>query len=257
MTSQDMDTKNSWFGQMQKLFFVFCYLAKMALGFFGSPIKKKRSRFFFTKTYLEALALHSRIETQNTLALFPELGECSVVLYGLCQTELVRDYSSRVALVSTLESLILGGLTQLLQPKTIFEFGTFAGGSTYQLFLNSDDATRIHTLDLNSTAQDNVQIAQMFDSERVTRHLGNSLQFNFESFFGKTDLIFIDGGHDYETVQIDTQNALRMRSARSVVVWHDYKPDHPGVFRTINQLASKFHLIHLEGTSLVVLKSWK
>jgi len=56
-------------------------------------------------------------------------------------------------------------------------------------------------------------------------HLGHdSKTFDFSPYYGKCDLVFIDGDHSYDGVRSDTENAFRLlRNDRSVIVWHDYR----------------------------------
>lgn len=60
----------------------------------------------------------------------------------------------------------------------------------------------------------------------VKHILCDSKTLDFSTLDGKFDLIFIDGGHEYQTVKKDTENAFKMlRDNSSVIVWHDYKYD--------------------------------
>lgn len=72
--------------------------------------------------------------------------------------------------------------------------------------------------------------------------------FPIESF----NLIFIDGGHDYETVTRDTWLARELVAYRGVIVWHDYKnPDVPDVEQAINDCnQAADHIIWVADTTV-------
>jgi hypothetical protein len=50
----------------------------------------------------------------------------------------------------------------------------------------------------------------------------NSMTFDFSSLNQKFDLIFVDGGHDFESVKSDTINAFKLlKDENSIIIWHD------------------------------------
>lgn len=154
--------------------------------------------------------------------------------------------SSDIQGVTVSELLLIGWLASYYAPMNIFEFGTADGRTTLNLALNSPDACRIYTIDLPdqdrldfhhtekaSVGEERYPIpykesvgACFVDhpvSSKITQILGDTASFDFSPFAKSMDLIFIDANHDYEYVRSDTQNALRMRSDRGIVVWHDYQ----------------------------------
>jgi hypothetical protein len=52
----------------------------------------------------------------------------------------------------------------------------------------------------------------------------------------------------------DTSKALSMVRPGGLVLWHDYSPECPGVFRALNELARRVSLLHIRGTTLVAFR---
>jgi hypothetical protein len=52
----------------------------------------------------------------------------------------------------------------------------------------------------------------------------------------------------------DTGKALTMVRPGGLVLWHDYSPECPGVFRALNELATQVPLVHIQGTTLVAFR---
>jgi hypothetical protein len=167
-----------------------------------------------------------------------------------------------------LDSVVLGSLLALTDPSSVFEFGT-GGGSTTALFSKNVPAGVVTTLDL---ADDNLRELgdRIADEDRFVseKHLprqgyrigrlgcsnvtllnGNSRTYDLSAYAGTVDFVFIDGGHDVDTVQIDTQNALRMRNeARpSCIAWHDYGvPRFPDATKFLNDISETTDIIHVK-----------
>lgn len=168
-----------------------------------------------------------------------------------------------------LETFILIAAARFIAPAAIFEFGTYRGSTTLALALNTSPATRIFTLDLDaplaeahpadaSLTQEHFALSALdfsgtpFES-RIIRLRGDSRVFDYTPHLNSIDLVFIDGGHDLETVASDTGNAMRIlaRDRLSCVLWHDYgNADYPGVAKVIEDLARGANLYHVQETML-------
>ncbi|MEX1187615.1 MAG: class I SAM-dependent methyltransferase, partial [Bacteroidia bacterium] len=57
---------------------------------------------------------------------------------------------------------------------------------------------------------------------RITHLFGDSRSFDFTPYEGKSDLVFIDGDHHFDSVVEDTRTAFRLVSEKGIIVWHDY-----------------------------------
>jgi predicted O-methyltransferase YrrM len=163
--------------------------------------------------------------------------------------------------------------------RTIFEFGTCTGKTTYLLATNAPTDAIVHTItlspdDINQYRRDGADdahatrtaiAASRFSSYyyentpvagKVRQHFGDSKAFDHSSLRGKCDLIFVDGSHAYSYVVADSQKSLDMLAPGGVCVWHDYRGPHrpKGVYKALNELSKKIELRHVAGTSLVVYR---
>lgn len=167
------------------------------------------------------------------------------------------------------EAQVVGALLVKLQPKNIFEFGTYKGFSTLHLLENSSNDTKIFTLDL-PLAQDSANFRHdLVEAHRDMKNIehnteryfvksprknqiielfGDSMTFDYSPYVGKIDFIFIDANHSYSYVKSDTENALKMLSSGGVILWHDYDFIHPGIFKYINELSRSKKIYFIERT---------
>jgi predicted O-methyltransferase YrrM len=194
--------------------------------------------------------------------------------------------SSFIGGMTLLESSILVSLTRLLSAKHFFEFGTYFGASSVLLASNSAADACVTTIDLpreilqrekqvekstQNYMQDNEEndnylrnlfavrgsfyidradnvikrkIKRLFNDSRTL----NPAQFGLESKF---DFIFIDGGHDSETIRLDTENALKMAKSNCVIVWHDYRSTiHKEVTQFVDDFSQFHSVFHVQNTML-------
>lgn len=172
--------------------------------------------------------------------------------------------------VRPVEAQVLGSLVKFLDPKKIFEIGTYNGFSALHLFHNSSPDAVIYTLDLPSDKKgmklrhdlteahkDISTMSRMLDNfidddalaqKRIVRLFGDSSSFDFSPYYGSIDFIFIDANHSSEYVKADTENAFNMVSFKGVILWHDHDFLHPSVFQYINQIAKQKKIYYIEKT---------
>lgn len=133
-----------------------------------------------------------------------------------------------------LERCLLIAVARIVKARMIFEFGTYRGVTTKDLVRNVGGA-HVYTLDLDPVSG---AIEKHRDRsigvELIRQHLpptfsfgatalyGNSRTFDYSPYISKMDMVFVDGGHDYETVELDTAAALLMCREGGVIAWHDY-----------------------------------
>lgn len=173
----------------------------------------------------------------------------------------------------SLELSALLALEKLIQPKRIFEFGTYFGETAYLLALNAPESAHVWTIDLSPESLRRVRFNPM-DSDlahsvigqtryfartsqlsRITQVFGDSMSFDYGQLPADFEFIFIDANHEYSYVRSDTLNAMKMvNHGWCCVIWHDYdKPEeYPGVKKYIDELAAEKELLYIEETSLVV-----
>jgi len=197
--------------------------------------------------------------------------------------------SSDIGSVTLLEATILVSVVKLIKPRKIFEFGTFLGYSTSLLVENSADDCAAYSLDLGdshvsdkpleSFAKADVQSDGNINDEYLRGAQGargphyttalsaadrsrlcllkqDSRTFDpaDHGLDGSVDLVFIDGGHDTETVTIDTANARKMVGDSGIIVWHDFNSGiHGDVTTFVNALAKHEIVICVQHTMLAIL----
>jgi len=168
---------------------------------------------------------------------------------------------------------ILATLARALQPKTIFEFGTYLGVSACTLAMNTPPECRIYTLDLpdpaiastvaelnaidqNHIVQSRFRVGEAFlrtpYKDRIVQLRADSLSFRPEACVTNVDLIFVDGGHSLPLVTRDTKNAFLMLSANGTILWDDYFHLYPDVVAFLDQLADQYPLYAIPGTNFVI-----
>lgn len=163
--------------------------------------------------------------------------------------------------------------------RRIFEFGTCTGRTTYLLARNAPPEARVVTITLtpelvgtcaaDDTDRDTARWAAIAVREsahssyfyentevasKVTQLLGDSKAFDDTPYRASCDLVFIDGSHAYSYVRSDSEKALRMARPGGFVVWHDFSPACPGVWRYVNELGRTMEIRHIRGTRLAVAK---
>lgn len=210
------------------------------------------------------LAAGRRLPARTVFELFPAaVQEVSIANPG--GYTWLRDEPPEFAI--DLISLCL--LCRALQPRTVFEIGTFVGYTSLHMALNTGADTRIYTLDLppreratalETTAIDQKLIGMEVDrplfegspaGSKVERLFGDSAVFDFSRWHGGVDLFFIDGAHSYEYVKSDTLNALRCCKPGSVIVWHDYgRVEQDGVTRWLHEFAQDREVFAVPNGSL-------
>jgi hypothetical protein len=135
--------------------------------------------------------------------------------------------------------LFLASLFRALEGRELFEIGTYNGLTAWTLARNRPEAT-VNTLDLPATLETELSLDPragdtanrkhwntlayhaLPHTGTVTQHWGDSATFDFSPWFGKCDLVYVDGAHSKAYVESDTSNAVRMVSDRGAIVWDDY-----------------------------------
>ena len=161
--------------------------------------------------------------------------------------------------------------------RRLFEFGTCTGKTAYLWARNQPADGTVTTLTLapdqlgayqaaagdDRGAEEDAKQESRFSrflytgtevEGRVVQLYGDSKQFDETPYAGSCDVVFVDGSHAYSYVVSDTAKALRMVQPGGLVLWHDYSAGCPGVFRALNELATRLPLVHVQGTTLVAYR---
>ena len=175
--------------------------------------------------------------------------------------------------MSLIEAQILAASVALLRPRSLFEFGTFHGGTTLQLAVNAPAEAVVHTLDLppdHPLRADGETVdlsprdlghrfrggaAGAARPARIRQLLGDSAEFDFAPFADACDWIFVDAAHTFDRVLSDSRHALRMLRAGGVVFWHDVIPRFPGTCRAVAELSQSLAIRRVHGTSLAFYRA--
>ena len=168
---------------------------------------------------------------------------------------------------------LLATIAGALQPKRIFETGTFRGVGALTMALNAPQA-EIYTVDLPDQDAANTGTLTSGDVEwvrlsrgctgaafdgfpeatRIHQIWANSLTLDASKIVTDVDLFFIDGGHSYECVKADTENAIKVLSPDGVIVWDDYTWFMEGVHDYLSELRQSLPLRRIAGSQMVIYK---
>lgn len=125
--------------------------------------------------------------------------------------------------------VLLKGLAKLYPDCFYFEIGTWRGESVANVATVTPNCFTFNlpTKNLIELGCNDEYIEQQeFFSKNINSitHLkGDSTNFDFSPYYGKCDLVFIDGDHRYAGVLNDTKIAYKLlKDENSIIVWHDY-----------------------------------
>ena len=174
------------------------------------------------------------------------------------------------------EVQVLAALTRHLNPRTVFEIGTYNGFTTFHFAHNMEAQAEIFTLDLPADAAlssgqgklsyDDKLVIELSrknihnriyrgtpQESKIAELFGDSRTFDYSPYLGRMDLVFIDGNHSGDYVRSDTENAFRMLSPRGVVLWHDFDyVVHRDVFKYLNRLSRERKIYAIRDTRYAI-----
>lgn len=108
-----------------------------------------------------------------------------------------------------LDLCCVNSLLAIKNAHQVFELGTGFGCMTLQFSLNTPDDCQIHTLDIIPDQRGFI-FKDKPSAKKITQLIGDSKTLDLTRFNKAMDFIFIDGGHDYETVMADSKKAFTM-----------------------------------------------
>ena len=168
---------------------------------------------------------------------------------------------------------VIAALCRGLNAKTFLEIGTNRGRTTWTVARNNPQLEEIVTIDLptegaaqpaldvNVSDQALIQeedlrgeaFRETEEAKRITQLWGDSANYDFTPYYGRIDVVFIDGAHSYSYVKSDTELAQRLLTPNGTIIWDDY-PAIPGVYRVLTDLAPTLtpRPFHIKGTRLAV-----
>ncbi|MEO6845818.1 MAG: class I SAM-dependent methyltransferase [Chthoniobacterales bacterium] len=164
---------------------------------------------------------------------------------------------------------LLMAICASLQPKRIFEFGTFLGEAT-RMFAIASPLSKIVTLniaenvepvlqlnekekiDLISNDKIGVYFKNTPEEFRITQILDDSFNFSTIGYEGKFDLIWIDAGHSYECVKNDSHKAFQMISSGGYIFWHDFDSSQPELVKALLEISKYKKISWIPRTSIAL-----
>jgi predicted O-methyltransferase YrrM len=184
-------------------------------------------------------------------------------------SEIVRPESMVLPLP---ELLTLAAICRFLQPRRIFEFGTYTGSSTLLLATHSPEDAEVYTVDLDAAELEShrhgmgtglpaftrgAAFAGKSADKKIRQLVGASQTLDLTFIEKSVDLVFVDADHSYAFVKSDSMAAFRLLRSGGVIVWDDYKwlPQHAecaGVTRCLNELGQDHEVFQVSGTRLAV-----
>jgi hypothetical protein len=166
------------------------------------------------------------------------------------------------------ELVILARVTKVLQPRTVFEIGTYNGLTTAVFLLNSNPDAQIVTLDLPAEPVEGEgyilgdrelvmsrqlgAVPEAMGLRRYTQLLCDSMTFDPSPYKNSVGLGLIDAAHDLVHVRNDTLKMASMISNEGMVFWHDYGGKGPlrPLANYLNGLGKRALLYRIPDTSL-------
>lgn len=202
--------------------------------------------------------------------------------------ELKKDYIKKnyittlfppieIGSITLVDQIVLLIINQIVKPKKIIEIGTYLGYTTNLLLKNTN--SHIFTIDLPSNLitnkikidhtliykdgdinDDYLRCVQekkkeiylknitLEEKNRLTIIKSDSTRISFIKEFTEVQFVFIDGGHSYDIVKSDTENA-RSVVKNGVIIWHDFNSNiHSDVTKFLNEQAIHSKIFHIKGS---------
>ena len=185
--------------------------------------------------------------------------------YNTTKVKIDFPKRARIGHVTPKEEKILTKITKSINPKKVFEIGTFDGLTSTNIANNTN--AEIFTLDLpnnktsvklkrdkiNDYVVKNKKVGSKIKIDKINQLLGDSATFNFSKYQG-FDLCFIDGSHTYDYCKNDSKKAFKIVKSGGIIIWHDYNKLKwlPGVSSYLIELArTGIKLFWIKNTSIV------
>lgn len=224
---------------------------------------RRAARSFPGRVFREYMNLagHGRWRSQPLEEVFPEFAG----------TRITIEHLPGEGIATPLDELAhLALLTRIVQPRRVFEIGTFRGRTALNFALNSPPGSRIFTLDLPAdsaaeafnaadrrlaeAAAPGADCRGKDGAEKIEQLYGDSQTFDFSPYHGTIDLVFVDGAHHYSAARKDTETALRLIRPGGVIVWHDFANygDYNDVTRAVLDVLPGERVIQLGSTQLAL-----
>ena len=165
---------------------------------------------------IKKYGLKHGLPTIDFLDILPEFNETITHYTALSHGSQISDYS------------LLKGLARKFKQCRYLEIGTWIGESLVNISSIAKECISISMSDKElqqqGSTKEGIAVQRMFSKNlsNVKHIMQNSQTFDFSSI-GKFDLIYVNGGNQYNEVKKDTENIFKiLKDDNSIIVWHDY-----------------------------------
>lgn len=129
-------------------------------------------------------------------------------------------------------------LARHIRPKTVIEYGIQAGRMAKILLAEIPSIEKY--IGIDAKTMDIIPPKQRVEKPRVVGELVSDSRLQIilrpsDDPLPMADLIYIDGGHSYECVKADTEEAEKHINKGGVIIWHDYNAE-KGVNKVVDAL---------------------
>jgi len=237
------------------------YLPPIALDFY------RNVRYASTSRQMAKTGTRSILPICSLNELFPGIGSRELSILT-SQINIVDKMTIPLA-----ECLSLAAICKFARPRRIFEIGTYMGAATLTMAMNTPSETKIFTLDLLPSARNThrhglgvggfapFEVGSFYQgtpfAKKICQLFANSTVFDYSSFYGTIDLIYIDGDHTYDFVKLDTGDAFKLLRPNGVIIWDDYvwneqNPECAGVAQYLAELLESKSIFQIAGSRFAI-----
>lgn len=157
------------------------------------------------------------------------------------------------------DSLVFSSIARTLRPRLYWEIGTGDGRTALLAACNGGPDTTICTLDPGYP--DDLEKGKIFrglpETKRITQFGDVSTRFDFSQWFGKANLVFVDGSHRFADVLNDSEVAFRLVAPGGWVLWHDVAMDCLDVPKALKQCSRADRIEQISGTRYALYREPK
>jgi len=134
-------------------------------------------------------------------------------------------------------------LTELATGKRVLEIGSYCGLSTVCLARSAESVVAVDFFDGRGTPHP--QSTRAAFEKNIERYgVKNKVRVEHPSWFESSiderfDLVFIDGAHDTESVQLDCKRAMSVLDNGGLLLFHDFSSNDPEVMQVVQELLAE------------------
>jgi predicted O-methyltransferase YrrM len=207
------------------------------------------------------------LEAANAIARLRHVDVAALLGDGSHSVRIAPANSRHAWSLGFAEQMFLQLLIAARGVRTVFEIGTFNGGTTRILAESVPEGGLVVSIDLPEHEFARTQgpaafapseigsaYAESAASHRIRQERGDTLTYDFSKYHNEFDLVVVDGAHDYQHGRADSITALALAKPGAVIVWDDFEPYWHGLVHGVLEATSGLGLAKVRGTSLALLE---